>query len=121
MSLVLDNTEVSYKVLDNNFIVITPKSLLQQTRITGTVTDENGNPLPGVNVQIEGTMIGSITDINGKYSIDKPTDNIILVFSFMGYNTQKVPASGKTVIDIKMNPNLRALDEVVVIGYLESN
>lgn len=117
MTLVLDNTEVSYKVLDNNFIVITPKSLLQQNIIKGTVSDENGNPLPGVNVQVEGTTIGAITDGNGIYSIDKPNEKVVLIFSFIGYNTQKLAASGKTTINITLVPTLKSLDEVVVVGY----
>jgi len=94
-----------------------PAAIMQQNRITGTVTDENGNPMPGVNVQVEGTTIGTISDINGKYSIDKQNENVVLVFSFIGYNTQKVSTSGKTTIDIKLVPTLTSLEEVVVVGY----
>jgi TonB-linked SusC/RagA family outer membrane protein len=91
--------------------------LMQQEKITGTIIDENGKPLPGVNVQIEGTTIGAIADMNGKYSIEKPIDNSVLVFSFIGYITQRIQTSGKTIIDVTILPQLTTLDEVVVTGY----
>jgi protocatechuate 3,4-dioxygenase beta subunit len=73
----------------------------QQKKISGTVVDENGTPLPGVNVKVEGTVIGTITDASGKYSVDAP-DNAVLVFSFIGYNTAKMPVSGKTTMDVSL-------------------
>jgi TonB-linked SusC/RagA family outer membrane protein len=90
---------------------------LQQGRITGTVTDEEGNPMPGVNIQVEGTTIGSISDIDGKYSINTSAENAVLVFSFIGYNTQSVNAAGRAIIDVKLISSVSALDEVIVIGY----
>lgn len=91
--------------------------LLQQERVNGTVTDENGTPMPGVNVLVEGTTIGALTDVNGKYSIVLPTANAVLNFSFIGYNIEKIPVAGKTTIDVKLVSTISALDEVVVIGY----
>ena len=79
-----------------------PTAIMQQNRITGTVTDEKGDLLPGVNVQVEGTTRGAISDINGKYSIDVPNQDAVLIFTFLGYTEQKVAVSGKVVIDIKM-------------------
>jgi TonB-linked SusC/RagA family outer membrane protein len=114
--------DVKFAVYDRQ-IILTPNespavlSPLQQQLISGTVTDESGNPMPGVNVKIEGTTLGIITDINGKYSIEKSSDDAVLVFSFIGYITQKASASGKTVIDIKLAQTVRSLEEVVVIGY----
>ena len=90
---------------------------LQQSKITGTVIDESGNPMPGVNVQVEGSNIGVISDLNGKYSIDVPNRNAVLIFSFIGYTSQKVTPEGRTVVDLSMVPDTRALEEVVVIGY----
>jgi len=90
---------------------------IQQIRITGTITDENGNPLPGVNVQVEGTTTGTITDVNGRYTIELPDRNAVLLFTFVGYTMQKVPAGGRNSIDIKMMPDITALEEVVVVGY----
>lgn len=115
MSKVLEDTEVSYKLLDNNFIVITPKTLLQQRKIAGTVIDaKTGDPLPGVTIVIEGTTKGFVTDAFGKYNIDIPDNNAILDFSFVGYVNQKIPVGGQSVIDVAMAVNLQELQEVVV-------
>lgn len=89
----------------------------QQRTITGVVTDENGNPIPGVNVVVEGTTTGTVTDGNGKYTLEKPSDNITLVFSFIGYNSIKVPAAGLTTFNISLEPETKAIDEVVIVGY----
>jgi TonB-linked SusC/RagA family outer membrane protein len=91
--------------------------LLQQIAVTGTVKDENGQGMPGVNIQVEGTTLGSITDINGKYSVSVPNANATLVFSFVGYNELKVSVAGKSVVDVVLQPSTESLDEVVVIGY----
>ena len=73
----------------------------QQPRITGTVYDSaTGEPLPGVNVLIEGSVIGTITGVDGKYTIQSPEKNGILVFSFIGYTSQKVTYAGQSVLDI---------------------
>ncbi len=90
---------------------------VQQARITGTITDENGSPFPGVYILIEGTTIGTISDINGKYTLDVPDPNAVMVVSFVGYSTQRVSLTGKTTVDLVMAPDLMNLDEVVVIGY----
>ncbi len=89
----------------------------QQSTISGTVTDEKGNPLPGVNIQVEGTTTGVMSDINGKYAINVPDKDAVLIFSFVGYESQKISVSGKTAIDIKLVPAMTGLDEVVVVGY----
>jgi TonB-linked SusC/RagA family outer membrane protein len=91
----------------------------QQVVITGTVTDvSTGEALPGVNIQVKGTTVGAITDMNGKYSISSVFDqNSILVFSFIGYVRQEVAVNGRTVIDLSLTSDLTGLDEVVVVGY----
>jgi TonB-linked SusC/RagA family outer membrane protein len=90
---------------------------MQQGQVTGKVIDEQGNTMPGVNVQVDGTTIGAITDKNGNYSIDKPGNNAVLVFSFIGYITQRISVVGKTEINVKLAPSVAALEEVVVTGY----
>ena len=90
---------------------------MQQLQITGTITDETGNPMAGVNIQVEGSTLGVISDMNGKYSIEIPDRNTILIFSFIGYNQQKVSSGGKALLDVIMIPDTRTLGEVVVIGY----
>jgi hypothetical protein len=70
MSVVLNDAEVGYKVLDNNFIVISPRTLLQQRQVSGTISDATtGEALAGVNVVVEGTTIGVNSDVNGKYRL----------------------------------------------------
>ncbi len=91
---------------------------LQQLSVSGTVTDAStAAPMPGVNVVVKGTNIGTLTDINGKYSITVPDQNAVLAFSFIGYITMEQPVSGKTTIDVAISPTTQSLDEVIVIGY----
>jgi TonB-linked SusC/RagA family outer membrane protein len=82
--------------------------------ISGRITDENGSPFPGVNIVVKGTATGTTTDTDGKYSIDVPDANSILVFSFVGYATQEVSVANRTVIDLALTPDITSLDEVVV-------
>ncbi len=89
----------------------------QPVRVTGTILDENGSPFPGVNIQAEGTTIGTISDVSGKYTLDVPGTDATMVFTFVGYSTQRVPLAGKTTVDVTMSPDIMNLDEVVVIGY----
>ena len=86
-----------------------------QNRVTGTVTDRTGAPLPGVNVLEVGTTNGNITDIDGKYSINVEKGKT-LQFSFIGFVTQDIKVD-RNVIDVVLTEDMQALDEVVVIGY----
>lgn len=88
-----------------------------EKRITGRVTDETGNALPGVNIRIEGIATkGTSTDAKGEYSIEVP-DNAILIFSFIGYADQNIAVAGKTTINVSLVPDVAQLDEVIVIAY----
>lgn len=82
--------------------------------ISGTVTDENGSPFPGVNIVVKGTSIGTTTSADGRYQLDVPDGTTTIVFSFVGYATQEVNIAGRSVIDVTMSPDVRSLDEVVV-------
>lgn len=97
----------------------TPKVevIIQEELVSGTITDENNEPLPGVNVLIKGTTIGTITDVNGKYSISVPGEDALLVFSFIGYLSEEVAVNGRSVVDFSLVPDITALEEVVVVGY----
>jgi len=85
--------------------------------ISGAVNDENGQPLPGVNVLEKGTTNGTTTDATGKFSFNVQGENSVLVFSFIGYATQEITVGGQTEFSISMVTDVKALDEVVVIGY----
>ena len=99
------------------FLVLCLTAFSQEKTVTGKVVDENNNPLPGVSVYIESTTTGAITDIDGNYSITLPADKNMLVFSFVGFVDQKVDVTGKSVINVQMEPSVIGLDEVVAIGY----
>jgi TonB-dependent starch-binding outer membrane protein SusC len=116
LGTLLADTELTYKLIENNFVVVFPN--LQQLSITGIVTDAStGDPLPGVNIMIEGTMQGIVTDVNGKYSINVSSGNAVLLFSFIGYNTEKVEVNSRTSIDVSLVADITKLEEVVVVGY----
>ncbi len=85
--------------------------------VSGTVVDETNQSLPGVNVIVKGTTGGTVTDVNGKFSLTAPDEDAILVFSFIGYDNQEVSIKGRTTINITLQPNITSLDEVVVVGY----
>jgi Ca-activated chloride channel homolog len=86
--------------------------------ITGTVTSaDDGSAMPGVNVVLKGTKTGTVTGADGKYRITVPDQRATLVFSFVGYRTKEVNADGKTIINIKLEPETTNLSEVVVSGY----
>ena len=84
--------------------------------VKGTVTDENGDPLPGVVVMVTGTSLGTSTDIDGKYSINI-SGNQTLEFSCIGYTTKTVPVGSQSVVDVKMEEDSFLLEETVVVGY----
>jgi len=91
------------------------QGVFAQTSVTGTVSDtDNGGTIPGVNVQVKGTSIGTMTDMDGKYNLQVPEDATSLVFSFVGMETQEVAYTGQTTIDVGMVANALNLDEVVV-------
>ena len=86
--------------------------------MTGTVTDGNsGETLPGVNVTLQGTQTGTVTDAQGQYEIGVPGPDATLVFSFVGYQTQTVQVGDQTVIDVDLQEEVGQLDQVVVTGY----
>lgn len=85
--------------------------------VTGTVSDENGEALPGVSILVKGTQQGTTTDINGKYTLNLTQENPILVFSFVGFISQEVAVGNESVLDIRLVSDTKALDELVVVGY----
>lgn len=94
-------------------------SLQQDTKkVTGKVTDSNEKAgLPGVNIIIKGTSSGTVTDSDGNYSMNIPNENTILVFSFIGYASTEVAVSGRSVVDVSLESDTQALQEVIVTGY----
>ncbi len=90
-----------------------------QRQVTGTVTDAaDGTPLPGVNISEKGTTKGTITDINGSYTLSV-SEGATLVFSFIGYISQEVPSAGQSTINVQLAEDVASLSEIVVVGYGE--
>ena len=99
-------------------ITSTPAINAQQQKVTGKVVDATTNePLIGVNVAVEGTTVGTITDVKGTYSLAIPATAKTLVFTYIGYVTEKVPFQGQTTIDVKLAAEVLHLEEVIVVGY----
>lgn len=86
----------------------------QDRTVTGTVTNDDGESLPGVNVVLQGTSVGTVSDVQGEYSLKVPSDGGSLVFSFIGYATEEIQIGNRSVIDVTMAPDMKQLNEVVV-------
>ncbi|MCK0132012.1 TonB-dependent receptor [Flavobacteriaceae bacterium F08102] len=111
---------ITYEIYNRQIILKRPDLLqvsAQQTEITGQVTDETGEPLPGATVLFKDSNIGVSTDFNGKFKLIKPERATTLVISYVGYQTQEIVIDGRTVINVQLVPGLDALNEVVLIGY----
>lgn len=91
-------------------------ALAQKITVSGTVIDPEGEPLIGASVLVKGETLGTATNIDGEYTISVPSDGI-LVFSYVGYDTQEIPVNGQTTLNVSMKENSLMLDEVVAIGY----
>ena len=117
---ILTKQSVTYEILGKNIIVKkTISNVPQQTvrkLIKGIIVDVNGESVIGANVLIKGTTNGTITDINGNFSLEVP-DNALLVISYIGYTEQTINVKGKTSFNIVLREDSQALDEVVVVGY----
>ncbi len=89
-----------------------------QQVLTGKVTAQsNGEPLPGVNVLVKGSTVGTITDVDGNYRISLPTGEPVVVFSYIGFVSQEIPVNNQTQINVTLTEDVTALSEVVVVGY----
>lgn len=99
------------------FLVVVLGQIMAQRTITGQVTDENNDPMPGVNITLKGTTRGVITDTEGNYTITEVPDDGVLVFSFIGMMPQEISVTDQTSINVTLAEDLMGLEEVVVIGY----
>jgi TonB-dependent starch-binding outer membrane protein SusC len=96
-----------------------PQSIFSQssTAVSGKIiSQEDGKPIPGVSIVIKDTSIGTVTDVDGNYSLNA-SENAILVFSFVGFITEEVPVNSQSVINVTMKMQIQSLDEIVVTGY----
>jgi len=98
-------------------LVLSSATALAQKTVTGTILDEFGEGLPGVTVLVKGTTTGTATDIDGKFSLNVPSNESVLVFSFIGYKAVEQVVGNRSVIDLSMAPDERQLSELIVTGY----
>lgn len=89
----------------------------QNRTLSGRVTDEVNSGMPGVNILVKGTATGTVSDAQGNFSISIPSNDAVLIFSFVGYLSREVPAGAQSSITVAMQPDVTSLSEVVVTGY----
>lgn len=105
------------RILFSSLLLVIPLLLQAQMNVSGIVTEKSsGDPLPGVNIIIAGTQTGTSTDFDGKYQLTNVPKKAILIFSFMGYKTVKIPATS-TIINVQMVEDSQNLKEVIIVGY----
>lgn len=111
------NTDLTYKLLGSNLVVVMSNNPERQDiRITGKVTNENNEPIPGVSVQVKNGNAGTSTDANGAYALTVD-DNAVLKFSSIGYSDLEVSVNGQRIINVQLKAANTSLDQVVVVGY----
>lgn len=121
----LEGTNLTYHVEDETIILrvreLKPETVqprVQERKLTGRVTDESGTSLPGVTVVIEGTTVGTVTDVDGNYALNCPEqEGLTLVFSFVGMETQQITVGERNEVNVTMKAEIAEIDEVVVNGY----
>ncbi len=109
--------KVRYLLFLTLFVFAAAEAMAQGVTVQGKVTDASGSGLPGVTVLLKGTTTAVPTNVEGNYSINVPSGNGTLVYSFIGFETQEVPINNRTAIDVQLGDDAKALEEVVVVGY----
>ncbi|WPR77676.1 TonB-dependent receptor [Algoriphagus sp. NG3] len=122
---IAQENKVKFKQINNNISVSSTSDLgskvevsIREMSISGTVTSaSDGLPIPGATVILKGTAVGTVTNLDGEFSLEVPENGAVLVVSFIGYLNQEVPVSNQSSLTIVMQEDLKSLDEVVVVGY----
>lgn len=118
----LKNTGLWFEISGNAVVIKKEVTATEGRKITGKVVDEKGNPLPGVTVIIKGTSLGTVTSVEGEFTITLPVaDGQALLFSFVGMETMEVKITDKNDYKIVLKEDVKALDDVVVTGYFNKN
>ncbi|MEO5788916.1 TonB-dependent receptor [Gelidibacter sp.] len=128
LSQLFQNKGMTYQILGNQIVLkkagapLEPSvtaQVIQEREFNGIIIDETGMPMAGVTVVLEGTHAGTVSNYNGEYFIKVPGNGQVLVFSSLGYQTQRITLGDSTIVDVVMKEDFSQLDEVVLIGYGE--
>ncbi len=133
LNQVFAGTKNEYKIYDRQIVILQDENaplptilqpsvsysdaFQQKKEVSGKVSDSNGVPVPGVSVIVKGTTVGTVTDVNGNFTLRIPDDAETLQFSFVGMKTQELPIGGQTKFNVKMEDETIGIDEVVAVGY----
>lgn len=98
-------------------LLLSANVLFAQQRVTGVVKDTQNEPVIGVNVVVKGTTVGTVTDFEGRYSLEVPGSNAVLEFTYIGYVSQQIAVNGRATLNVVMTEDSQALEEVIVVGY----
>lgn len=107
---------ISQEDIDRMLLAARKVEIVDQT-VTGQVVDEANKPMPGVNVIVKGATTGTSTDVDGRFTLTVADGNVVLVFSFIGYQSQEIQVGSQTTINVAMQPDVSTLSEIVVVGY----
>lgn len=115
----LRNTDLSFSINDRHVTIYKASKEVKEAKkvITGNVKDNRGELLLGVSIVIKGTSTGTVTDIDGNYSIEVPDEHAVLVFNYLGYSVKELSVEGKSRLDVILTEDSQNLDEIVVVGY----
>lgn len=114
---VKNNVDGTVQEVDSNEAIGSLSDQAADILVSGRVTDVESNPIPGANILIKGTALGTTTDANGKFSLNVPDANSVLIISFIGYTSKEVAVGSQTEINVSLEADVQQLSEVVVVGY----
>src|SRR5690606_1542122 len=117
MEQMLKGHHLTYQVSDNGVVIITESDAAQEISVRGTVTDEFGDPIPGVSVIVKGAPHGVVTDASGNYTITVPNERAVIAFSYVGFTTIEQTVGNNRVLNATLMADNKSLEEVVVVGY----
>lgn len=122
LDVLFKDTNVDYIIVDRQIVLSTDNfgkagTVSQQSKITGKITDSDDLPLPGVTVIVKGTTNGTVSDVDGNYTLSLPAGATTLVYSFIGMRSEEIEIAGQTEINVKMLQDFIGIEEVVAIGY----
>ncbi|MEN8157468.1 MAG: TonB-dependent receptor [Bacteroidota bacterium] len=123
LDVILADQSLTYTISEMTIVILPSPDqsaeVVQPSRVSGVVVDaETGETLPGVNIMVEGSNTGTVTDLDGNYAIDVPSrKDVVLVFSFVGFQTQRIEPGESRRINVSLSTDIHGLDEVIVVGY----